>query len=494
MIKDLIKDMGKYLPAQIVPAIVGFISIPIITHLFLPGEYGNYILVMATVGVFSTIVGWLSMSIIRFYPAHERDGKLDEFYGSIIKLTIISILVVSLIASGILVILKSYISMKLYPLMWIGILVFILTSSFGVFLHFLRAKRQVSWYSGFKIWNSIAAISFGILLIITFHFGVNGLLWGYILSLVIVFPFLCKKAVGRVCLNLNSKGISFPLTLNMAKYSFPLVAGNLAAWILSLSDRYILEFFRGSQEVGIYSASYAISEKSIMLLAALFMLASGPISMNIWEKEGKKKSQEFVSKLTRYYLIICIPAVVGLSALSKPVIKILTGAAYYQGYKIIPLVALGAFFLGLQHRFQAGPVFYKKTNFIMFSIIASGLLNLGLNFLLIPKYGYMAAALTTLVSYAFLLFLMVVVSRRLFIWRFPFKSLERVVCASAIMGVIVYFVGNSLTPSTWINLVLGICLGVIVYFVMLFLLREPQKDEIQELRTVKSKILRRILR
>jgi len=66
----------------------------------------------------------------------------------------------------------------------------------------------------------------------------------------------------------------------MAKYSFPLVLGNLAAWVLSLSDRYILEFFRGSQEVGIYSASYAISEKSIFLLVSLFMLASGPISMN----------------------------------------------------------------------------------------------------------------------------------------------------------------------------------------------------------------------
>ena len=492
MIKGLIKDMGKYLPAQIVSAIIGFISIPIITRLFSPGEYGNYVLVMATVGVFSTIVGWLSMSIIRFYSAYERDGKLNEFHGNIIKLTIISITAVSLTALGILVILKSHISTNLYLLMWIGIPVFILSSSFQVLLHFLRAKRQINWYSSFRIWNSIAAISFGVLLVMAFHFDIKGLLLGSVLSLAIAFPFLWKKVVRGV--SPSPKGLSFPLTFEMAKYSFPLFAGNLAAWILSLSDRYVLEFFRGSQEVGIYSASYSISEKSIMLLGALFMLASGPISINIWEKEGKERSQEFISKVTRYYLIICFPIVVGLSVLSKPLMRILTGASYYQGYKIIPLVSLGAFFLGLQHRFQAGPVFYKKTNFIMYAIVASGLLNLGLNLLLIPNYGYIAAAITTLISYAFLLFLMVVISRRFFIWEFPFKSLERVVCASAIMGAIVYFVGNNSTLSTSINLISGICIGVVVYFGILFLLREPQMEETRVLCNFKNKILERILK
>lgn len=486
MIKSLIKDMGKYFPAQIVPGIAGFISIPIITRLFTPGEYGNYVLAMATVGVLSTLIGWLSMSIIRFYPVYERDKKLDEFCGNIIKLTIVSILVVSLITSGILVILKPHISIKLYSLMWIGILVFILTSGFGVLLHFLRAKRQISWYSGFRIWNSIAAISFGILLVMAFHFGVNGLLLGSVLSLAIVFPFLWKKAIEGV--SLSARGISFPLTLEMAKYSFPLVIGNLAAWILSLSDRYILEFFRGSKEVGIYSASYGISEKSIMLLAYLFMLASGPISMNIWEKEGKKKSQEFVSRLTRYYLIICLPAVVGISVLAKPLIGILVAGEYYEGHRIIPLVSLGAFFLGLQQRFQAGPLFYKRTHFIMFSIIASGLLNLGLNFLLIPQYGYIAAAFTTLISYAFLLFLMIIVSHRFFVWQFPFNSLAKAMCASSLMGVVVYHIGNSLTSSTLLNLILGIVVGAIVYSLMLFLLREFKPSEIQAVLDLKNQI------
>lgn len=489
MVGNLLKDMVKYLPAQVVPGIVGFISIPIITHLFPPGEYGNYILVMATISMFSTIVGWLSLSIIRFYPAYERDKKLDEFYGTVLKMTFISILVFSFIFSILLLVLKSHISARLYPLMWIGVLLFILTSCFLLLLEFLRAKRQISWYSGFKIWNCIAAIGFGILLVIAFHFGVDGLLWGSVLSLVVAFPFLWKISVGKA--PLRSKNISIPLTSQIAKYGFPLAIGNLAAGILSLSDRYFLEFFRSSQEVGIYSASYGISEHGIMLISALFALTTGSIVYNIWEKEGEEKSKEFLNKLTRYYLLICIPAVVGLSVLAKPLITILTVQEYHEGYQIIPLVALGAFFLGLQHRFYPGINFYRKTHFIMFSIIVTGLLNIGLNFLLVPQYGYPAAAFTTLISYVFLLVLIVAVSRRFFIWEFPFKSLGKVICASAIMGVVVYTVGNDLTSSTLLNIIISVCVGIVVYLLMLFLVREIREEEIQELQVIRGKIIRR---
>jgi len=216
--------------------------------------------------------------------------------------------------------------------------------------------------------------------------------------------------------------------------------------------------------------------------------------MNIWETEGMTKSKEFLTKLTRYYLIICLPIVVGLSVLARPVIDILTAPEYYQGFRIVPLVALGGFFLGLQQRFQTGLTFYKRTNLIMSSIVASGLLNLMLNFWLIPKHGYVAAATTTLVSYAFLLVMMVIISRKYFVWEFPLKSLGKVTLASVVMGAVVYPVGNSLTSSTLINLILGIVVGMVVYGLMLLLLQEFQKEEIQVLRVLKNRILEKVLR
>ena len=491
MIREFIKDLGKYLPAQVIPAIVGLFSIPIITSLFPPADYGNYVLVLVTVTIFSAIAGWLNMSIIRFHPVYERDEKLEEFYGIVIKLLLISVIVLSIILIVIMSLSRNYFSDNLYHLMRIGVLIFVLTASFDVLLHFFRAKRQVNLYSAFSVWMRVTAIGFGLALVLIFHYGIEGLLWGSILSMAVVLPFGWKVAVKKISMR---KSIFTSSTLEMAGYSFPLVLANLAAWILSLSDRYVLGFFRGSQEVGIYSVSYSISEYSILFIASMFMLSGGPIEINIWEKGGMEKSREFVSKITRYYLIVCLPAAVGISVLAKPIISVLTVPEYYEGYRIVSFVVFGGFLLGLQQRFHSGLIFYKKTLLIMFCIVAAGILNIALNLLFVPKYGYMAAAATTLVGYAFLVVLMIIVSRRVFMWRFPFKSLGKIACASVVMGIVVYPIGNSLTSSTLLNLIAGICTGAIIYFLALFLLGEFNKAEIQQLQAIRYTISRRIMK
>jgi O-antigen/teichoic acid export membrane protein len=490
MIGNIFKDMGKYLPAIIVPGIVSFFSIPIITRLFPPGEYGNYILVMSTISVLGTLVGWLPVSTLRFYPAYKQDKRLDEIYDTVIIMTFITILISCLVFTGVLLLLKSRISEELYELMNTGIILFIVTSCFQVLIEFFRGARKISWYSGFKVWISITSVVFGILLVMVFDLNVSGLLWGSIVSGTIALPFLW--ILSPVKIHLCLKNVTLKLTSEMAKYGIPLVVGNLAAWILSLSDRYVLAIFLDSREIGIYSASYGISERSIMLIAALFSATSASIVFNIWEKEGEKKSREFVSLITRYYLLVCIPAVVGLSVIAKPFVSVLIEQKYQEGYKIIPFVVLGAFFLGLQQRFFPGFAFYKKTQLVMLSIILSGFLNLCLNFLLIPKFGYMAAAVTTLISYVFLLILIVILSRRYFIWEFPYKTLRNVVGASSIMGVMVYTVSNGLTSSVPLNLILGIVAGIAIYTVMLFVTGELNKQEIQILYDLRHKVTSRI--
>jgi len=467
--------MGKYLPAQVVPAIVGVISIPIVTRLFTPAEYGNYILVLATVGVFTTISGWLSLSVIRFYPAAERDGRLEEFYGSIARLMLPSTAVLALLFSAFLLVIQSRITPRLSHLMWIGVLVFIVSASFDLLQHFPRARRQIGLYSGFIIWKSITAAGFGIGLVIVFHFGVEGLLWGSVFSLAISLPLLWKKTLGSISL---ASPDSVARTREMARYSLPLIAGNLAGWILSLSDRYVLQFYRGSGEVGVYSAGYNISERSIMALITLFGLAFAPLAIHIWEKEGEARSKEFLNKLTRLYLLVCIPSVVGLSVLARPVMKIMTPGNYFEGNRIIPLIAAGIFFLGLSIIFQAGLVFHKRTGFITISVIISGLFNVVFNFLLVPIYGYIAAAITTLFSYSLLLTLTIFLSRRFFSWEFPYKTLIKAGCAALVMGGVIFLINIFINRAAPFKLISGIGVGVIVYFSLLLLSRELKAREI----------------
>ena len=475
MIKSLFKDIIKYIPSKIIPAIVAFISIPIITRLFSPADYGDYILVLSTFTILTTLVGWISMSIIRFYPLYKKNKKIDIFYGTVLKCLFVSISGISILVLIILLASKNHISQNIYNLMWVGLGGFILLSIFQTLLNLLRAKRLVGWYSVFSSWQSIGVYIIGLGLILGLNFGIGGLLWGVILSISIIIPWIWKKALGKFFLFKNK--FSFHLSRKMAIYSLPLVMGNLAAWLLSLSDRYVLNFFKGSQEVGIYSASYMIGEKSIILLTSLFLLASRPIVIKIWENEGKAKTQQFLNNITRYFLIICLPATIGLCILSKPIINILVAHEYIEGYQILSFIVFGGFFLGLSQRFNTVLCLYKKTKYIMWSLLMGGLINLVLNFIFIPKYGYIAAAVTTLIGYIVMLLAMIYFSRKFFTWKFPFKTLTKCTLASVTMGTGIYFLINALNFSTIINLIIVILFGVILYFSLIYLFKEIQPKE-----------------
>ncbi len=493
MIKELLKDVAKYLPSYIIPGIVGIVAIPVITHLFTPAEYGNYALVLVTVSVLASIaVVWIGSSIVRFFPAYSSDEPLEELGGTTIKLTLISVVAVCLISLGILFLVRDRMSPNLYFLMNIGILLFIARSGYQVLLHFLRAKRQVNWYSSFTIWRGVAGLGLGVALVMGLGLGVEGLLWGTLLGIAIALPWLWKVALGRV--SLRAGRVISPLAWQMARYGFPIMIVGIASWILSLSDRYIIEFFRGSQEVGIYSASYVITDQSIGVILSLFLLAGNPIAFSIWEKQGEAATGQFVNRLTRYYLMIALPAAVGISVLAKPVVSVLTATDYHPGYVIVPLVAFGLFLAGITNMFGIGLACHKRTDLMMYCVLGSAILNVVLNLLFIPQYGYLAAAVTTLAAYAVNLTFIIIISSRFFVWSFPFKSLVRIAVASAVMGAVAQFLGSSLTSSTLINLITGIVVGVIVYALILFLLRELQEEEIQELHLLRMRILRKLKR
>lgn len=491
-IKELLGDILKYLPSQITPAIIGLFSIPIVTRLFPPSDFGNYVLVLATVSILNAFVGWISTSIIRFYPAHERDSKLAEFYSTTVTYLFASVAILAIMFVVIVVIFKRNISPGLYNLMLIGVVTFIMSALFQAFQDLLRVRRALQWYTLFSIWNSIGYLGIGLLLILGFGAGIEGLLLGSVVSLGVMLPLLWKFSSQKNSLKIGA--ISTSLAKEMATYGFPLVIGSLAAWVLSVSDRYVLEFFRGSHEVGIYSASYVISEKTMFLINALFSLAGGPIGVKMWESGDRSRITEFVKEQTRYYLIISIPAGVGLSVLAKPIIELLTAKEYYECYRIVPFVVFSAVCLGLQHRFQWGLVFLKKTSLVMVCIVLSGLLNIGSNMVLVPKYGYMAAGITTFSCYGFLLILMIFMSRRFFEWSFPFRTLVTVCFASSIMGISVYYLTHYLRSnlgfSTVFQIVLCVCFGTVWYFILLFLFGEMKSTAIGEvLGLKKSRIL-----
>lgn len=472
MIKDFARDLFRYIPSQAVPGIFSIFIIPVFTRLFNPDEYGQYVIVMSTISVLGIIATtWINTSIVRFYAGYEK-LQLNLFNGTIIKLMSFSVIIISFTAFLILLIFRKSFNPLLYYYLNIGLLIFIFGSIFGVMLEMLVVKRKPNHYSLISIWRQCVCILIGIGIAVLYNMSIAGLLWGILIGIVIMLPILYRITFGKC----NFKEYSPLLRTDIMRYGFPLIATNLAAWILSLSDRYIIELFRGSHEVGLYSISYSLTDHSIQLISSLIILSSAPIVMKLWKTKGPDETSLFIKDLTRYYIIITLPAAVGLSLLAKPILKLLATQSFYEGYQIVPLVAASIFVFGLQRNFQLGLLFYKKTHLIMYILLASGLINIVLNIYFVPIYGFIAAGYTTLFSYIIFAILMIFISRRYFIFQFPFITLSRVLVSVMLMSIVVLYILGLNLESVIATVLLSIVFGIVVYFILLIIMKEIDRD------------------
>jgi O-antigen/teichoic acid export membrane protein len=464
------KDLVRYLPAQAVPNLLSLISIPLFTRILSPEQFGQYILIKTSVQVMVVAMSWLRPAIIRFYPAVPEKAVLlrTSFWAQV--------LLTCGIATLAFVVNRSFwTGDDVFPsLLDIGILIFILQSISSFLAQALRARMDVNAYSLFIVWEDILGLALGLLLATFGKFGIAGILWGSLLGTVIVLPFLCRIAL-RDTPFIGT--VSLPLFRELTSYGFPLTLAQLMAWVVNYSDRYQIKLFYTSAEVGMYAAAYALAHHSITFLSSLFRLSSGPLLFNTWETRGEKACMNLLNSVTRLYLLIAIPMVVGMSVLAKPIMKIFAGANFADSHAIVPWVVAGAFFLGLEHRFNHVLLLQKHTRIVMGSLIASSLLNVAMNWFLLPLFDYRIAAVTTLISYVVLCMIQAVASRQYFNWPFPWQTGVRSLSASGLMGLLIlWFVNAASLPPLWI---VGIAIpsGILIYACCIWILGEVSSVE-----------------
>jgi O-antigen/teichoic acid export membrane protein len=263
--------------------------------------------------------------------------------------------------------------------------------------------------------------------------------------------------------------------------------GGFAGWLLKLSDRFLIEALATSKDLGVYSAAYGLADQSVGVIIQLFQLPFVVMGNQIWEREGSKAAAEFLRAVSRFFLMAAIPAAVGISVLSKPMMTVMTGPEYLIGYRIMPWVASATLVYGLSQWFAAAFMFAKRMTFNTIGIVAGGVVNVGLNLVLIPRYGYEAAAVTSLLGFVVVLLVVVPRSRKIFMWRFPIKSLARISLASAVMGVAITVMRGVTQLSAVMDLVVGVPLGVMVVAAMLVVLKELSPRELAAFRAMRQR-------
>jgi O-antigen/teichoic acid export membrane protein len=316
-------------------------------------------------------------------------------------------------------------------------------------------------------------------------------LWGTFLTLFLSLPFLIFLATKGV--GIHPQRFQLPDALQIWQYAWPLALGNVAMWGLRVSDLFIISSFRPEREVGIYSVSYNISAKSIELLVALFLLSVGPLVMRTWESEGQAATEKTLTMVTRVYLVLCLPAAVGLSVLALPFVTLLTAPDYYEGSRIVGFVVFSSFAWGLSNIAMMGIAIKKQALRLGANQIIAASTHIGLQLLLVPRFGYVASAISTLIGYTFLFVLQTLASQPHLTWRFPFSTLRHVIAASAVMGLATWGIYGFSGAGSKVSipyLLLSILVAVPIYAIILWGLGEVKKEEKIAARQLWSRLIK----
>ena len=177
-------------------------------------------------------------------------------------------------------------------------------------------------------------------------------------------------------------------------FNIPLIPHYLSQVVLASSDRIMISKLVGDTEAGIYSLAYSLSLIMTLFNSALMQTLSPWIYNKIKLKQIKDISSIGYLSLIGIAIVNLI-----LILLAPDLVKIFAPSEYYDTIWAIPPVSMSVFFMYSYDLFAKFAFYKEKTKTIMIVSITGAVLNIVLNNICIPKYGYVAAGYTTLVCY-----------------------------------------------------------------------------------------------
>ncbi len=179
-----------------------------------------------------------------------------------------------------------------------------------------------------------------------------------------------------------------------AKFNIPLIPHYLSLIILGQSDRIMIKYYCGDSDAGIYSFAYQVASAINVLIAAV----NG--SRVPWTYEQlKEKSYGRLRGLSNVLVAIMAGITLIICLVSPEIIGILGTSDYSVAVYVIPIVTLGVYFTFVYDLYASVEFYFGATKYVMYASAAGAVLNIVLNSIFIPIFGFIAAAYTTLACY-----------------------------------------------------------------------------------------------
>ena len=380
------KITSFYLFGNIFDKAILFLTIPIFTRLMPQNDFGIVNTYLSVVSIITIIVGLsLGSSIRHAYMDYRADIK--NYMTSIFQISSYSFLIIFIVS---IIIIKIF-----YKEIDIILVVLGLVHSYGLFivscmniLYMMRVDyiKKTLLMTLSNVFITVFSI------ILLFQIEDNKYLSRiipYVAVYVLIGMFFYLKYINIRNKKSVKKYYKYALTI-----SVPLVFHGLSTTVLFSADRIMLTFYRSASETAVFSLIYSLSMITIVFKASLESLWIPWFNDKI-----NKNLIDDINISVKKYVTVILSSMICLLLVSPEILHIMAPKEYWGGLNMIPLVISASFFMFLYSISVNLEYYYKSTKMIAINTISVAIINIILNIIFIPKYGAIAAALTTLVSY-----------------------------------------------------------------------------------------------
>jgi len=460
------RSMLAYVPVNLATILVSFGGLAILTRLLGPEEYGRYALAIITMlfvhmGLFS----WLEAAMARFQARAEKEKNVNSHVKTLYQYA-------ALCATGgltlcLFILTVAPVSGLMKTLLTLAIISTCLQLFINLGMEAHKAAHRIIRYSTTFSTHRILSFSIGIALIMFTPLREVAPFVGMIISSLVILcfdlTFMFKEMEGGKREDAKAK--------TYFKYGMPISISLLLTYVLSSGDMYIISALLGDTSAGEYSAGYNFANRSLDVLFIWLGMAVTPIAITAMEREGVEKSRDIMRSYGATLLCVAMPAAVGMALVSQDVGFFLGESVRDGAIKIMPLIAFAGVLNGMiSYYAHSAFMLSGKTDMFIWAMVPPVILNIVLNFILIPHFALMGAVYATVAAYGLGLVSALVIGRQYYPLPIPTKAFVKVSLACCVMAFVVLQIDIADTTPDFIAVVIKGSVGAIVYGMVCLLL------------------------
>jgi len=459
-------------------AIGSFLLIPLYTHVLSTEQYGILELLNRTGAILLLfIMLGVRQAFIRFYFDHEDDEWRKKVLATTLAFLITSSTTAILIfnpfkdmVAGLLFNDPAIGGLFLYVILWIP---FDLVVNVG--LAHLQIQLKSIKYVVINFFKFFFYLGSNVLLVYYWRMGIEGILitnlW---ISTVIGIGFLIYY------IKWTHFKISFSLLKSMLRFGLPYLPTAFFGYIVSNGDRYFLTMFSNLDEVGIYALGAKIGMFGLAFIVEPFGRVWTPFLFENYNKEG---GSQLISKVFTIYTVIVVTVALGISVSAPTIIPLISDEAFYESFKLVPVICLAAIFYDLAVMADAGILISKKTKYKPLIFGSAAVVCVIANVLLVPVLNSMGAAIAQVFTFFTLFIVNFAMSNRFYKIDLEYKKMGIIIGG----GMLVYLISKLIldtNPDDMTTKLISLSTFILFPFILWFggLLSKEEKEVLLKLR------------